>query len=133
MFTIELTPGENVNIFRYLYCRLRLKFSQTARDKMEEVQASLEYAQELQIREDALHLLEGRNLVDCMPPNPIINDLNPEDEGPIMPYKTWTETTINPTEGCGIEVVEYDPDALDYLIQTESKELKDMLKNEGWA
>ncbi len=104
-----------VNLFRYLYYQLRLALSQKARDEMESVQATYEYTKELLFREKAKCRLQERNLLD----------------------KTQFQEVVvydnEDTEGSGMDVVEYDPDALDILIQREAAELHEMLKKEGWA
>ena len=118
-------------LFRYLYCQARLLVSKTARDELEEAQATFEYVQELLVREDALRALEQRDLVDLSPR--VVSEPEPESDKNelITPHKTWLEEST--VEGEGIDVVEYDPDALDYLIQHEGEELHQMLKKEGWA
>lgn len=105
-------------ILRYLYCQLRLVFSKRARDEMEEVRATYEYVQELLFREKAKRQLQERNLIDDSQPEEVVY----ED----------TKLKIK-EESSGMDVVEYDPDALDYLIQREGAELHEMLKREGWT
>ncbi|KKN60223.1 hypothetical protein LCGC14_0534220 [marine sediment metagenome] len=109
-----------VNLFRYLYYQLRLALSQKARDEMESVQATYEYTKELLFREKAKCRLQERNLLDKTQFQEVVVYDN-------------EDTKLKIKEGSGMDVVEYDPDALDILIQREAAELHEMLKKEGWA
>ena len=85
---MELKP--EIGLLRQLYLNLRLFFSRKTRDELEEVQVLYEYVKELLIRKKAKRSLEAR---------------------------PWVEHVDIETEPVnGMEVVEYEDDALDELI-----------------
>ena len=134
MFVIRdyVSPGmvAEINVFRYVWLQVKLLVSRSTREELEAVQATYNYVVELLVRKEAKMALRSKIIVEQVEPVEIV-----VISGSAKELSTaLTEDDVQVVrEGAGMAVVEYDPDALDYLIQNEGKVLNDMLKKEGWA